>query len=239
MQATAKEAGQARLGSLEELEQLRGELRAAVDPDHTLIVVCHGTGCVANGSPGVTQALKKALAEAGEDIKVIPGIKTTGCHGFCSPWAPWSSSNRPIFFYQQVKPSDIEDIVAQDHPKGRDRGAPALQAPQTGEALKHHRGDSLLRRSAAGGAPEHRPDRPHRHRGRPRAGAYAGAAKALTEMRPGEVIEAVTKSGLRGRGGAGFPTGIKWSLAAKHGDVAKYVLCNADEGDPGPSWTAR
>ncbi|MBU1156918.1 MAG: hypothetical protein KJ921_13760, partial [Proteobacteria bacterium] len=71
MQVTAKDTADLRLGSLEELEQLRGELRAAEDPDQTRIIVCHGTGCIANGSAGVTKALKAALAAAGEDIEVV------------------------------------------------------------------------------------------------------------------------------------------------------------------------
>ncbi|MCB2228144.1 MAG: NADH-quinone oxidoreductase subunit NuoF [Desulfarculaceae bacterium] len=232
MQATAKKTGQAKLGSLEELEQLRGELTAAVDPDQTLIVVCHGTGCVANGSPGVTEALKKALADAGEDIKVVPGIKTTGCHGFCSR-GPLVIIKPAGIFYQQVKPADAEDIVAQTIQKGETVERLLYKHPQTGDTLStteeipFYAGQQRVVLQNIGQID------PTDIEDALRAGAYAGAAKALTAMQPSEVVEAVTKSGLRGRGGAGFPTGVKWGLAAKHGDVEKYVLCNADEGDPG------
>ncbi|MCF8033366.1 MAG: NADH-quinone oxidoreductase subunit NuoF [Desulfarculaceae bacterium] len=232
MQVTAKDSAEVRLNSMEELEQLRGELQAAVDPDQTMIVVCHGTGCVANGSQDVTQALKNALAEAGEDIKVMPGIKTTGCHGFCSR-GPLVIIKPANVFYQQVKPGDVEEIVAQTILKGETVDRLLYKHPQSGDALEttdeipFYAGQERVVLQNIGQID------PTDLEDALRAGAYAGMAKALTAMQPAEVIESVTKAGLRGRGGAGFPTGVKWGLAAKHGDVEKFVLCNADEGDPG------
>ena len=232
MQVTAKNSADMRLGSLEELEKLRSELLAAEDPDQTKIIVCHGTGCVANDSPSVTKALKAALAAAGEDIKVMPGIKTTGCHGFCSrgPLVIIKPSN---IFYQQVKPGDVEEIVQKTILTGETVDRLLYVHPQTGETLKtteeipFYSGQERVVLSNIGQID------PTDIEDAFKAGAYAGMAKALTNMEPGQVIEEVTKSGLRGRGGAGFPTGLKWSLAAKHQGGQKYVLCNADEGDPG------
>ncbi|MBU4277637.1 MAG: NADH-quinone oxidoreductase subunit NuoF [Proteobacteria bacterium] len=232
MQVTAKDTADLRLGSLEELEQLRGELRAAEDPDQTRIIVCHGTGCIANGSAGVTKALKAALAAAGEDIEVMPGIKTTGCHGFCSR-GPLVIIKPKNIFYQQVKPGDAEEIVQKTIKAGETVERLLYEHPQTGEKIEttedipFYAGQQRVVLANIGQIDPTKIDDAFR------VGAYAGAAKALTNMEPKEVIEAVINSGLRGRGGAGFPTGIKWNLAAKHEGGQKYVLCNADEGDPG------
>ncbi|MEW5912196.1 MAG: NADH-quinone oxidoreductase subunit NuoF [Thermodesulfobacteriota bacterium] len=232
MQVTAKDSADLRLGSLEELEKLRSELRAAEDPDQTKIIVCHGTGCMANNSPAVTRALREALAKAGQDIKVMPGIKTTGCHGFCSR-GPLVIIKPMNIFYQQVKADDAEDIVQKTILNGEPVVRLLYVHPQTKETIQttedipFYSGQQRVVLQNIGQID------PTDIQDALKAGAYAGLAKTLTTMKPSQVIEAVTKSGLRGRGGAGFPTGVKWSLAAKHKGGQKYVLCNADEGDPG------
>ncbi len=231
MQDTAKDLATIRLGSMGELESLRSELLAAEDPDAPMIIVCHGTGCIANDSPAVAQALKDALAAAGENIKVMPGIKTTGCHGFCSR-GPLVIIKPQNIFYQQVKPKDAEEIVEKTILGGEAVERLLYIHPQSGEKIStteeipFYAGQQRVVLSNIGQIDPTDIDDALR------AGAYAGLAKAL-QMEPAKVIEAVTNSGLRGRGGAGFPTGVKWSLAAKHETMDKYVLCNADEGDPG------
>ena len=232
MQNTAKELTVTRLGSVEELEQLRGQLIAADDPDAPLIIVCHGTGCRANNSGGVAEALKAALKAAGEDVKVMPGVKTTGCHGLCSR-GPLVLIKPQNISYEQVKPEDAEEIVEKTIKTGEIVERLLYTHPQTGEKLTKtddipfYAGQHRVVLSNIGKID------PTDIRDAFKVGAYAGAARALLRMQPNEVIEEVKAAGLRGRGGAGFPTGLKWSLAAKHEGVDKYVLCNCDEGDPG------
>lgn len=237
MQATAKDTTELRLGSLEELEKLRGELRAAEDPDQTRIIVCHGTGCVANGSPGVTQALKDALAAAGEQVEVMPGIKTTGCHGFCSR-GPLVIIKPKNIFYQQVKPADAEEIVQQTIVKGETVERLLYKLPQSGEAVEttedipFYAGQERVVLKNIGQIDPTKIDDAIRAR------AYAGAAKALTTMEPQQVIDEVIKSGLRGRGGAGFPPASSgtWPPSTRAG---KSTCCaTPTKATPGPSWTA-
>ncbi len=232
MQEEAKELTVNRLGSVEELEQLRDELIAADDPDAPLIIVCHGTGCRASNSDGVTKALKAVLKEAGEDIKVMPGIKTTGCHGMCSR-GPLVLIKPQNIAYEQVKPEDAEEIVEKTIKAGEVVERLLYVHPQTGEKvvksddIPFYAGQHRIVMNNIGKID------PTDIRDALKVGSYAGAARALLQMTPDEVIEEIKSSGLRGRGGAGFPTGFKWSLAAKHKGGDKYVLCNCDEGDPG------
>ncbi len=224
--------GAAKLKSVDELERLRKELTELHDPEAPQIIVCHGTGCLANNSPDVAAALQAALAAAGEEIKVVPGIKATGCHGFCSR-GPLVIIHPQGIFYQQVRPKDAEEIVAETIIGGRPIERLLYRHPKTDEPIvkaediPFYAGQRRIVLKNIG-----RID-PTDIRDALVAGAYKGAARALTQMTPEEVIEEIKRSGLRGRGGAGFPTGIKWSLAAKHDTPHKYVLCNADEGDPG------
>ena len=99
-----------RLTSAQDLVALQNQILANRDPDRPEIVVCHGSGCMANGSPRVTEALQAALSEAGIDAKVMPGIKTTGCQGFCSR-GPLVLIRPQGLFYQQVRPKDVKEIV--------------------------------------------------------------------------------------------------------------------------------
>ena len=99
-----------RLGSAEDLDALRDQIVAARDPNRPEIIVCHGTGCMANGSPALTDAIKTALKNAGIQAGVIPGIKTTGCQGFCSR-GPLVVVRPQGFFYQRVKPKDAQEII--------------------------------------------------------------------------------------------------------------------------------
>lgn len=224
-----------KLTSAAELAQLRQGILDSQDPDAPVFIVCHGTGCLANGSPLVADALRKAVAAAGLDAKVIPGIKTTGCHGFCSR-GPLVVHRPDGIFYQRVKPSDAEEIVQASMEEGKVVERLLYKDPNSKEDIPleqdipfyKHQQRIVLRNIGK--------IDPADIRDTIAAGGYQALAKALTSMTPDEVVAEVEKSGLRGRGGAGFPTGRKWrsALAAieKKGRPV-YVVVNGDEGDPG------
>ena len=189
------------------------------------VLVCCGTGCVANGSLDVAEALRSAFA--GTDTAVI-AVKETGCNGFCE--------NGPIvrilpddITYYKVKPSHAAEIVAGIGGE-----------PVAGLLYKDSAGNPVLRRDDNPFfASQHKiilekigeidPDNIHDYMDR---GGYEALRKAVS-MTPDEIISEVEASGLRGRGGAGFPTGRKWRTAAGYDAEPKYVVCNGDEGDPG------
>ncbi len=234
-QISTAEALSHRLESVEALESYREQLLAERDPDRPTIIVCHGTGCRANGSPKVAEALRKAIAAAKLDAAVIPEIKTTGCHGFCSR-GPLVIMEPSGVFYERVKAADAEEIVKTTLVEGKPVERLLYEDPKSGEHVAHHEEIPFYK---------HQERIVMRHIGTidPRdirdslaAGGYKGLAKALSTMKPEEVVEEVSRSGLRGRGGAGFPTGRKWMTAIKAAQRKQeplYVVVNGDEGDPG------
>ncbi len=224
-----------RLESVEALESHRERLLAERDPDRSTVIVCHGTGCRANGSPKVAEALRAAIAAENLDAAIVPQIKSTGCHGFCSR-GPLVIMEPSGIFYEKVKPEDAEEIVKTTLVEGKPVERLLYEDPKTGEHVAHHEEIPFYK---------HQERIVMRHIGTidPRdirdslaAGAYKGLAKALSTMKPERVVEEVSESGLRGRGGAGFPTGRKWMTAIKAAERKQeplYVVVNGDEGDPG------
>jgi NADH:ubiquinone oxidoreductase subunit F (NADH-binding)/(2Fe-2S) ferredoxin/NAD-dependent dihydropyrimidine dehydrogenase PreA subunit len=233
--STAPELEKRRLNSPEELEAFRQEIIESIDPDQTQVIVCHGKGCLANNSPEVAKALEKAIEGAGLDANVKPLIKATGCHGCCSR-GPLVIIEPGGIFYQKVSPKDAEDIVNQTLVNGEKVERLLYKDPDTDEVLAtvdeipyYNMQERVVLRDIGYVDPTDINDTLAR-------GGYKSLAKALYTMTPEEVVQEIEKSGLRGRGGAGFPTGRKWrgALAAKEkkgGPV--YVVVNGDEGDPG------
>ncbi len=225
----------ARLASLEDLASLRQEILDRRDPNQAEIIVCYGTGCLASGAAKVETALKKAVAEAELDVKVRPLIKATGCRGFCSR-GPLVVVQPKGVFYQRVTPEDAADIVQTTLVEGQLVERLLYQDPQTGESIP--REDDipfykLQQRQVLGRIGNVDPTDIMDSIA---AGAYSALAKAIFTMSPEQVVAEVDKSGIRGRGGAGFPTGRKWksALAAiKKKGYPVYVVVNGDEGDPG------
>ena len=224
-----------RLNSKDDFVAFRERIIAERDPDQPEIVVCHGTGCLASGARRVTEAIRKAVEAAGIDAKIRPEIKTTGCHGFCSR-APLVQIRPAGLFYQKVKPEDAEEIITSTLIEGKPVERLLYEDPKTGEIIPEtkdipfysHQHNTVLRNIGK--------IDPTDITDTIAAGGYQALVKALFSMSPEEVVDVVEKSKLRGRGGAGFPTGRKWrsALAAieKKGRPV-YVVCNGDEGDPG------
>ncbi|MBR2263377.1 MAG: NADH-quinone oxidoreductase subunit NuoF [Firmicutes bacterium] len=194
------------------------------------ILVCGGTGCQSSNSHEIMEALKQNVADAGmaEDCKVL----MTGCFGFCEQ-GPIVKMLPDNTFYTSVKPEDAAEIVAEHIVKGRKVQRLLYVDPENEEHVsdaKHMEFYKKQMRIALRNCGFIDPENIDEYIARD---GYAALAKCLTEMTPEEVIEEMKKSGLRGRGGAGFPTGLKWQFARGYKSDVKYVVCNADEGDPG------
>ena len=195
------------------------------------VLICGGTGCTSSGSPALREALEKSLAANGieKEIKIV----TTGCFGLCA-LGPVMIVYPEGTFYSMIRPEDIEEIVTshlknnvpverlQFHEKTGDHHVSGLS-----DMAFYKKQQRIALRNCGVIDPLNIQEYIARD-------GYAALAKVLTEMTPDEVIQTVLDSGLRGRGGGGFPTGLKWKFASgNRGNVKKYVACNADEGDPG------
>jgi NADH:ubiquinone oxidoreductase subunit F (NADH-binding)/(2Fe-2S) ferredoxin/Pyruvate/2-oxoacid:ferredoxin oxidoreductase delta subunit len=205
------------------------------DPEKPYIIVCHGTGCIANGSMEVAEALRKALAKSKIEAAVVPEIKTTGCHGFCSR-GPLVIIQPEGLFYQKVTPKDCAEIVEYTLIEGKPIERLLYDDPATGEKILNHQDIPFYRHQKRLVMRNIGKIDPTDIKDTIVAGGYRALVKALTSMTPDETVQVVEESGLRGRGGAGFPTGKKWRTALDAGEEKGgpiYVVVNGDEGDPG------
>ncbi len=194
------------------------------------VLVCQGTGCCSSKSPQITEALRKEIEAQGLSGNVE--VKLTGCHGFCER-GPIVIVEPEGIFYCGVKIKDASEIVQSHLRDHKPVERLFYKDPTTKQAVPRYADikfykeqQRLVLRNCGHINPENIDDYIA-------AGGYQGLAKALKEMTPDQVIEQVTISNLRGRGGAGFPTGKKWTEARRSKRTPKYVVCNADEGDPG------
>ena len=194
------------------------------------ILVCGGTGCRASASKNIICRLEDCLKERAleDEVQVI----ATGCFGFCEK-GPIVKIMPDNTFYVQVKPEDAEGIVNEHIIKGRKVERLLYKEPSkkvTVSDSKHMEFYKKQLRIALRNCGFIDPENIEECIGRD---GYSALAKCLTEMTPEAVIDEIKRSGLRGRGGGGFPTGLKWEFARKYQADQKYVVCNADEGDPG------
>ena len=224
-----------RLPNAERLKDLRAAFLSEKDPQQREVIVCYGTGCLAAGAAKVEQAFKKALAKSGLNIKVKPLLKATGCRGFCSR-GPLVVIQPEGLFYQKVGAEDVDEVIEKTLLGGEIIERLTYQDPQSGESIPKEKDipfyqlQHRLVLNRIGSVD------PTDIRDTIAAGGYQSLAQALMDMTPDEVLNQVEKSGLRGRGGAGFPTGRKWRSALRAKEKKNqpvYVVCNGDEGDPG------
>jgi len=194
------------------------------------LLVCGGTGCRASASAQIVENLNASLKAHGleEDAQVV----TTGCFGFCEK-GPIVKVIPDNTFYTQVKPEDAEEIIAEHVLKGRKVTRLLYENPKTQEHVadsKHMGFYQKQIRIALRNCGFIDPENIDEYIARD---GYSALAQVLSDLTPQQAIDMVKQSGLRGRGGAGFPTGVKWEIASKNSADQKYVVCNADEGDPG------
>ena len=195
------------------------------------VLVCGGTGCTSSGSPKIMEALHNEIKKQGLEEEVA--VVETGCHGLCA-LGPIMIVYPDATFYSMVQPGDIPEIVSEHLLKGRVVTRLLYQetvSPAGGiKALRDTDFYKKQHRIALRNCGVINPENIEEYIG---TGGYQALGKVLTEMTPDDVIQVLLDSGLRGRGGAGFPTGLKWKLAKGNDADQKYVCCNADEGDPG------
>ncbi len=195
------------------------------------VLVCGGTGCTSSNSELIIQRLKEEIKAKGLEKEV--NVVRTGCFGLCA-LGPIMIVYPEGSFYSMVTPEDVPEIVEEHLLKGRIVKRllyqETVQDDNTIKSLNHTPFYEKQKRVALRNCGVINPEKIEEYIA---VDGYAALGKALTEMTPQQVIDEITKSGLRGRGGAGFPTGRKWSFAAANHADQKYVCCNADEGDPG------
>ena len=200
------------------------------------VLICGGTGCTSSGSRTLQEAFNKSLAQYGltEEIKMVQ----TGCFGLCA-LGPIVIVYPDGTFYSRVTADDVNEIVEEHLLKGRIVERLVYRDAETDEIVEQQAANVSLsdtkfyksqKRIVLRNCGVIDPDNIEEYIA---MDGYAALGKALTEMTPEEVIQVVSDSGLRGRGGGGFPTGRKWALAAPNKADQEYVVCNADEGDPG------
>ena len=194
------------------------------------VLVCGGTGCKSAGSKEVQLEFAKQLEQKGLSDEVM--IVETGCHGFCEH-GPLVIIYPEGTFYCRVKPEDVEEIVESHLFKGRIVERLLYHEPLTHEQIPSYSEINFYKKQKRLVLEHCGAINPEQIEEYIAVGGYEALAKAVTTMTPQEVIDEVKKSGLRGRGGGGFPTGMKWQFAANSVNDKKYVICNADEGDPG------
>lgn len=194
------------------------------------VLICGGTGCKSAGSKEVQLAFSRAIEAKGLSDEVM--VVETGCHGFCEH-GPLVIVYPEGTFYCQVKAEDVEEIVESHLFKGRIVERLLYHEPLTHESIPNYSEINFYKKQHRLVLENCGAINPEQIEEYIAVGGYEALAKAVTTMIPEDVIEEIKKSGLRGRGGGGFPTGMKWQFAKASVSDKKYVICNADEGDPG------
>ncbi len=194
------------------------------------VLICGGTGCVSSGAREVMSAFKEELAKRKLDREVM--VVQTGCHGMCE-MGPIVVVYPEGTFYCRVEIGDVAEIVEEHLYKGRIVERLLYSLSGSIEKVPHYKDIpfySKQERIALHNCGYINPDNIEEYIARD---GYQALAKAVKEMSPEDVLQEVKTSGLRGRGGGGFPTGLKWEFCRKAAGTKKYTICNADEGDPG------
>ena len=209
------------------------ELQLCLEASETArpcISVCDGSGCKASGADNVIKSLRAELDKRG--LQGTIDLKSTGCHGFCEK-GPVMIVWPEKVFYNGVSLSDAKDIVNSVSNGHKPVERLLYKDPATGERILHEHDVPFYARQQRILFGNNGKLDPKDIRDYIKVGGYSALGKALTDFSPEQVVEAVKRSGLRGRGGAGFPTGVKWEALRNSAVRPRYIVCNADEGDPG------
>ncbi|MFH1436985.1 MAG: NADH-quinone oxidoreductase subunit NuoF [Pseudomonadota bacterium] len=216
--------------SAQDIAKIKTKIVESRKPEKPCITICNGTGCHAYGCHKVTDAFREQLRERSLDGKI--DLRATGCHGFCER-GPIVVLQPDGLFYQRVGLDDVNRILDETVENNRIIEDLLYVDPNTGERIKLEKDVPFYKKQnrlifGSNGLIE-----PTSIEDYVAIGGYGALGKALAKMSSTQIIQEVIDAGLRGRGGAGFPTGFKWRFTKKaEGDV-KYIICNADEGDPG------
>ena len=228
-----------RLETLEQFKEYQEIFRKAFEAEKRKVLVCCGTGCVAGGSLKIYEALKTRMAELGLKTEVelamepeadVIGVKKSGCPGFCE-MGPLVRIEPEGWLYTKCRRADVDEIIEK-----------TIIGGEYIERLGYNKGDRLYKKLEDIPFYKLQTRRMLEYCGHIDAesieeyiaiGGYSALAKALFEMEPQGIIDEISDSGIRGRGGAGFPMGKKWAQVAAHKESPKFIVCNGDEGDPG------
>jgi bidirectional [NiFe] hydrogenase diaphorase subunit len=202
--------------SLEDLNDIAAEELALQQQKNHRVFVCSGTACLAAHSDQVKQAFESEAKRSGASCNIVAG----GCQGLCAA-GPMVVVEPQGTLYQHVQPADAAEVIG-----SLDQAEPIARLQNAATQPFFDRQTKVALNLAGRVDPERIEDYIAH-------GGYAALLKALTEMTPADVIEQMTRSGLRGRGGAGYPVALKWGTVAKSRGDIKYLICNGDEGDPG------
>ncbi|MBC2763341.1 MAG: NADH-quinone oxidoreductase subunit NuoF [ANME-2 cluster archaeon] len=216
--------------SVNELEAIRSEILAGKDLDKPCIAVCGGPGCLANQCLEVRDAFVNEIAAKGLTDKV--DVRTTGCHGFCE-CGPIALIYPQEIFYQGLSIDDIPEIIEETIINNKTVDRLLYTDDEAGQLVETEGEVPFYKKQMRLILGNNSKIDPHSIEDYIAIGGYSALAKVLGGMQPMDVVDEIKNSGIRGRGGGGFPTGRKWeSTRNAQGDI-KYVICNADEGDPG------
>lgn len=218
-----------RLSAPSDLVELRKDILSRRDPTKLCVTICSGTGCHAYGSEEVYESFVSEIQKKGLQKKV--GIRRTGCHGFCERGTIVVVFPEEIC-YLHVKPDDIPEIVATTLTE-RKVVERLLYEDQDGQKIVQEGDIPFYKHQSRIVFGNNRFIDPKNMEDYIALGGYSALAKALSEMTPELVLDEVKKANLRGRGGGGFPAGVKWETTRNAPGEIKYVIVNADEGDPG------
>ncbi len=220
------------VATLDHLKKLEAENRVRLDAMSQKIMVCCGTGCLANGAADVVTGLQEAISEKKAKNLKVEAVRETGCHGFCQQ-GPLVIVEPKGTFYTRVKTKDVGAIVDQAMNSSEPVNSLLYADPKSGQKVERYHDIGFFK---------HQERIALRHLGRIAAndigdyfavGGYQALANVILKMTPDQAIDEVIKSGLRGRGGGGFPAGKKWRTCRNVPSDTRYVICNGDEGDPG------
>jgi NADH-quinone oxidoreductase subunit F len=212
------------------LEEYRAELIANWDENKQRVAICAGTGCAAFGARLVVEAFKQELER--RDLTDAVELMVTGCQGYCERGTIMVIHPEGIF-YQRVKQDDVAEIVDMTLIRRKVIERLLFRDGETGAHIVHEKDIPFYRNQKRLIFGDNGRISPESIEDYIRIGGYRALGKVLDEMSPEEVIEEVKRSGLRGRGGGGFPTGVKWETCRRAKGKTRYVIVNADEGDPG------
>jgi len=219
-----------KLSSASDFQKWQQELERGVNPDESVITICGGTGCTAMGSAQVYEAFEQQIEKQGLAGRVR--VKRTGCHGFCEK-GPLVVILPEHFFYTGVEVEDVEEIVNKTVLGGESVDRLLYTDPASGTKYTYEYEVPFYSGQQRNVFRYNGKIDPVHIEDYVAAGGYTALAKAMEDYSGEEIVEIIKQSGLRGRGGGGFPTGIKWELCRANPGDEKYLICNADEGDPG------
>jgi len=213
-----------------DLETFRKNILAKRRPADQLVKVCCSTGCRAGGSLEIIHAFEQEIQKGGLGEKIA--IKKTGCRGFCENGPVMAIAPEEIF-YNKVESKDVPEIVSRTLVEGRAVERLLYTDPESHKKIRSEKDIPFFSKQVRRVLHNCGQIDPTDIADYIAAGGYQALVRVLTGMTPEQVIDVVTEAKLRGRGGAGFPTGLKWKFARQAEGRPKYVICNADEGDPG------